>query len=258
MFRNSFELTLLALFVSLPVFLQAQCGNPDARTWENSWRSCEPSANPLPVRGTGHWIQYDLGAVYRLSKVHVWNSNEVGKLNQGFRNVVIDYLPDGTTWSELGRYQFAQGTGDLVYGGFEGFDFDGREVRYVLITALDNWGNGTCYGLSEVKFNLWNEGSEFVDEEVEEETLSEIDLYPNPANTHTTVQIESEIEAEVEVQLTNLLGQRFHRSNHRVMPGDNNFTIRLKDNIIPGFYVVSITNRFTQERMSKRLVVVQN
>ena len=248
----SFALLFLGLLSSAE--LQAQCGNPNARTWENSWRSCEPSENPHPVHGEGHWIEYDLGAVYKLSKVHVWNSNQVGKLDQGFRNVVVDYSPDGTTWSELGRYLFDQGTGDLVYGGFEGFDFEGREVRFVLITALDNWGNSSCFGLSEVKFNLWDDSRQSFSGE---EELAEISLFPNPANSYTHVRIESEAEADVEIQMTNLLGQQFYRGNHRVVPGENTFAIRLED-IIPGLYVVSVFDKTSGERSSRRLIVAQN
>lgn len=53
----------------------------------------------------------------------------------------------------LGSYEFPQGIGQAIYGGFEGFDFGGEYARYVVITANNNWG-GSCYGLAEVKFNL--------------------------------------------------------------------------------------------------------
>ena len=130
-----------------------QCVNPDLSIWNNTWQSCEFSQNPNPDRGEGHWIQYDLGAIYNLSKTHVWNTNEVGKTQNGFRNVIVDYSEDGTTWKELGTFDFSQGTGEAIYGGFEGFDFGGIPVRYVIITATSNWG-GNCFGIAEVKFNL--------------------------------------------------------------------------------------------------------
>ena len=131
----------------------AQCENPDLSIWNNTWQSCQTSQNPNPLRGEGHWIQYDFGAIYTISKAHVWNTNEVEKTQNGFRNVVVDYSLDGVTWTELGSYEFSQGTEEAIYGGFEGFDFNGEQARYVIISATSNWG-GSCYGLAEVKFNL--------------------------------------------------------------------------------------------------------
>ncbi|MEL6635401.1 MAG: fibronectin type III domain-containing protein [Bacteroidota bacterium] len=134
--------------------LAAQCSDPNPNIWQNTWQSCQASASPNPLRGEGHWIRYDLGRVYPLSKTHVWNSNELGATGVGFKNVVVDYSEDGQSWTELGAFLFPQGTGQARYGGFEGFDFGGMGARYVLITAIDNWGDASCYGLAEVKFNL--------------------------------------------------------------------------------------------------------
>ncbi|MEM6805881.1 MAG: T9SS type A sorting domain-containing protein [Bacteroidota bacterium] len=131
----------------------SQCVDPGANVWTNSWESCQPAQSPNANRGMGHWIEYDLGASRSISKVHVWNANNSTQLNNGFRNVTVDYSRDGVSWTELGSYEFPQGVGSAIYGGFEGFDLRGERARYVLITANSNWG-GSCYGLAEVKFNL--------------------------------------------------------------------------------------------------------
>lgn len=133
--------------------LFAQCDMPTG-IWENTWQSCQTSQNPNASRGVGHWVQYDFGANYTLYDTHIWNTNESGKTNMGFKNVVIDYSVDGSNWTTLGNFQFQQGTGQAEYAGFSGFGFGGATARYVVLTALDNWGHGSCYGFAEVRFNL--------------------------------------------------------------------------------------------------------
>ncbi|MEO1518937.1 MAG: discoidin domain-containing protein [Bacteroidota bacterium] len=150
------RIIILTLFCVLSLCqLQAQCGDPDASIWNDTWQSCQASKSPNPARGQGHWIQYDFGQTYQLSKAHIWNTNEIGKMAMGFRNVIVDYSQDGSDWKELGQYEWAKGTGQATYGGFEGFDFEGATARFVLITAIDNWGDQECFGLAEVKFNIW-------------------------------------------------------------------------------------------------------
>ena len=85
---------ILYIFLIATIFhgnINGQCTEPDATIWEDTWRSCTPSENPISAYGTGHWIQYNLGSARNLSKTWVWNTNEPGRLNQGFQNVKIDY-----------------------------------------------------------------------------------------------------------------------------------------------------------------------
>ncbi|MEL6863891.1 MAG: discoidin domain-containing protein [Bacteroidota bacterium] len=142
------------IFAIYFIQLQAQCVDPNASIWEDTWQSCQVSDSPNPARGEGHWIQYDFGENYALSTSYIWNTNASGESDKGFRNVVVDYSVNGEEWNELGTYEFPQAPETARYGGFQGFDFEGVSARYVLITAIDNWGHGSCYGLAEVKFNL--------------------------------------------------------------------------------------------------------
>jgi len=120
----------------------------------NAWESCTPTANPNTGRGTSHWIQYDFGQVYLLNESHIWNYNADGATGKGFKEVVIDYSSDGTTWTQIGGiYEWNQATGLVGYEGFEGPNFNGITARYVLITALNNWDNGLCHGLSKITFS---------------------------------------------------------------------------------------------------------
>lgn len=119
-------------------------------TWFDGWISCEETANPNPVHNAGHWIMYDFSQPFALHEMRVWNMNASEYTDYGLQNVVIDISSDGTTWTEHGQYVFPQGTGDPRYEGIEVMNFDSATARFVLITAINNYG-GDCYGLSEIR-----------------------------------------------------------------------------------------------------------
>ncbi|MEN0005585.1 MAG: T9SS type A sorting domain-containing protein [Bacteroidota bacterium] len=148
------NILLTIIYVSLATALAAQCFEPDASIWEDTWQSCQVSANPKAAYGNTHWVQYDFGAVRNLSKSWVWNTNAPNRLNQGFREVKIDYSIDGINWTYWGELNFPKAQGNAVYGGFPGPDLVGIQARYVLLTALSNYGDPNCAGIAEIKFNL--------------------------------------------------------------------------------------------------------
>ncbi len=119
----------------------------------SSWLSCQPTQSPNPERGISHWIQYDFGAIYALGNAEIWNYNAVNATAQGFKDVVIDFSADGVNWSNLGTYTWGQAPGTPAYTGFDMSAFNGISARYVLITALNTYGNSACAGISEIFFN---------------------------------------------------------------------------------------------------------
>ncbi len=134
--------------------LSAQCEDADASIWLDTWASCQASPNPKVEYGNTHWIQYDFGSVRNLSKTWVWNTNDPSQLQRGFQQVKVDYSTDGELWSYWGEMVFPMGSGEAVYGGFSGPDMVGIQAQYVLLTAMSNHGDASCYGLAEMKFNL--------------------------------------------------------------------------------------------------------
>ena len=149
-----YKLLCLGLILLASSPLDAQNFTPDAQIWRDTWSSCNRSANPINSYGMSHWIQYDFGDVRRLSKSWVWNANELSKLNQGFRQVKVDYSVDGRNWTHWGEMDFPKGTGEAVYGGFPGPDMVDLEARYVLLTVVSTHGDPNCAGIAEIKFNL--------------------------------------------------------------------------------------------------------
>lgn len=149
-------ITFLAIYGSFLINLPAQCANENHSTHpQDSWLSCSSSTNPNPDRGNSHWLRYDLGYIYHLTSTQFWNYNVADATNKGFKNIAIDYSTDGITWSNATTFELAQAPGTNDYTGVAGPDLSGLAARYILLTALDTWGN-SCAGLSEVKFDVDN------------------------------------------------------------------------------------------------------
>lgn len=128
--------------------------------------------------GDKAWAKVDLGKIYPLDEMWIWNMNQEKYSNRGLKNVKIEYSTDDSTWSELlppvdmvfkegvaagYPFQFAMANGvaglkatNLNDGKNSPVSFGGADVRYVRITAnpiagVGSWGS-TYFGLSELRF----------------------------------------------------------------------------------------------------------
>ena len=119
---------------------------------EAAWETCNTAANPNAVRSSaGHWILYSFDDIYRFNDTRVWNYNVPNLTNKGFKNVVVDYSLDGNTWSSIGgTYTWPQAPGTTDYTGFTGPNLNNVKAKYILISALSNYGNTSCYGFSKI------------------------------------------------------------------------------------------------------------
>jgi len=244
---------IVCLFLLNPVS-QSQCF-PDRHntTWHDGWVSCEQSPNPHGARDNSHWIMYNFSNSYALQKMHIWNSNDPLNLDQGIRNMVVDYSMDGTTWTELGSFEMSQAEGKSIYEGVEALNFEGAQAQYVLITALDNYG-GSCYGLSEVRF-------ETTDEKVSDETTPvrnenycvSLKVYPNPFVDNPTIDIQSNCVAQLAYKVTDAVGKTVFRQN---LPGQSGIGQELAMNdLVPGVYFLEVLN--SDQSIKKKLVKMQ-
>jgi regulation of enolase protein 1 (concanavalin A-like superfamily) len=109
----------------------------------------------VSAKGDPQWIQYELPEVCKLDKMLVWNSNQAMESLFGFgaKDVTIEASLDGTEWTTVGTFEFAQAPGESTYAANTTVDLGGATARYVKLTIHSNWGGlFQQYGLSEVRF----------------------------------------------------------------------------------------------------------
>lgn len=116
----------------------------------DGWVSCSTAPNPNSANGNSHWILYDLGQNKSLFTSQFWNVNHPEHLDWGIRTIRVEYSLDNTNWTTMGDFTFPQAPGQSLYEGFEGPDFEAITARYILLTALNNYG-GACSGFGELK-----------------------------------------------------------------------------------------------------------
>lgn len=222
------------------LFLQtafSQC-NPDrhSTSWYDGWVSCMATQSPNPARGISHWIMYNFNEPYSLSTSTIWNSNDPAHLDYGIQGYTVDYSSDGLLWTSLGTFSAEKANGSPFYEGIEGPDFNKAVAQYVLITALSNYG-GSCYGLSEVKFDLGS-GSNGIFNEAETSMV----IYPNPFTNKFTIKFFREgTERLNSVTIFDLTG-RIVYFNQISIPVDRNEVIldNQEMKLVPGIYTIEI------------------
>lgn len=192
----------------LPFIGQAQCLIPNhGNEAETSWQSCEMTQSSNSDRDAGHWIMYDFGHIYQIKEAIFWNFNVANELNKGVKRIAIDYSVDGDTWKLLDEFDLLQAAGEIDYEGEPAIDLRGIEMRYALITVLENWGHDDCSGFSEIRFNIGVSTTTSVDEEEEKEVEPfAVFAYPNPAEDF--IKIVSDNGHIEFVEITDVLGKR--------------------------------------------------
>lgn len=96
------------------------------------------------------WSRFDFDAPSQVEELEIWNHNQAGFTNRGFRKTKIYGTADGVNWKPLAQAELKQGgdTSQIVALGAPGTS---SAVKSIIIAAESNWG-GNVYGLSEVKF----------------------------------------------------------------------------------------------------------
>jgi hypothetical protein len=80
----------------------------------------------------------------------IWNHNQAGLTDRGFRNTKILGTADGITWHPLAALELPRANGQAAAAIPVAIPAK-EPLKAVVIAAESNWG-GTCYGLSEVRF----------------------------------------------------------------------------------------------------------
>lgn len=199
------KIYLLAIMIAIGCSDLIGQAYPDrhSTSWTDGWVSCEETESPNVKREPGHWIMYDFGDQYSLHASTIWNFNVPDTTNRGIQDIVVDYSNDGINWTEITEFTVPEAPGSAFYQGDEGPDFEGVVARYVLISVLNNYGDGNCVGMSELRINATIATSTNVPD-------GDLDLVmeanPNPASEFTTIKI-SDLEEGLNYSLTDLNGK---------------------------------------------------
>lgn len=158
------------------------------------------------MHGASHWILYDFGQAYELGQLHLWNSNHPEHLDRGMREIAIDYSVDGETWISAGVFTLEMATGQSIYEGVDGPDLAGIQAQFLLLTGLSNWG-GDCYGLSEIRVAAEQTTTNIEEPNYTGPTCFKVSTYPNPFETSSRVEIQSDCSEEIQYSLIDVFGK---------------------------------------------------
>ena len=229
---------LVIALVMVTEMIYGQCfPNRHSTNFFDGWASCEPAANPNPIRPVSHFILYDFNKVYKLGQMQIWNANDPSNLDWGMRDVAIDYSIDGETWLHAGDFTFPQASGLSTYEGDDGPYLYEVEARYLLITGLSNYG-GKCFGLSEMRVS----GERVILSDAEEITslnCVEISMYPNPFAEKITLEMEAGCSGEVRYVLYDALGHEL-TSETNSLNGGQNKKVEIGRDLPAGSYLLYI------------------
>ena len=183
--------------------LSAQCIEETHSAYpEQGWVSCQTSQAPVADRGDVHWLQYDLGYVYPLENLKIWNHNVWGEIERGVQEINLDFSLDGNSWTSFGPITIEQAPGSWKYTGASEVALGEIPARYVLISVASTWGDGACAGIAEIRFDL----GEMV--ATEEEIVSEsLNVFPNPATDHIFINADN-ITSEDQVVILDAMGRQ--------------------------------------------------
>ncbi len=203
------------------------------------------------------WWQVDLGALYELSSIQVYNRTEgTARLNDFY--ILTSSNP--YTSGNLGNAR-SNSNNERYVSGQAGtpttWNFSGAPVRYVRIQRT---GNGYAT-IAEVKVNGClvslpenNIHSFEAPSKDETATLLVSDLFPNPTTGEVFSKIESSTKKEISIQVVNILGQVNLQQKMQLEAGQNNLQLDL-DKLENGIYNVIIYDGI--HYISKQLVIAK-
>ncbi len=243
-------LILAAIIMTNVYEIACQCF-PDRHntSYADAWISCNKSVNPNPVHSTSHWIMYDLGYVYVLGQMHIWNCNIPEIQEAGVRRLAVDYSMDGVQWTTWGDTELESTDASGFYEGQEGPDFDGLEARYILLTVKEDLG-ADCACLSEIRIKTSGLSTSTDDPWIPGTALK---LFPNPAQDKVIVTLHIQEAVEGTLEVSNLSGVIVHAQNVRTLPGLNDFTVPV-NGLPPGLYVAVFSS--LKEHVSEQFSVI--
>ena len=258
--------TILVFFILISSTLPGQ-NDRHSTSMQDAWLSCTASPNPNTARGSGHWIMYDFKDVYSLGEATFWNFNTPTRLNHymnmpwsynllqgaledGLKDVVIDFSIDGIQWQEWGRFTIPKANGSGFYQGVPGPDFNGKIARYVLITARNNHG-GTCYGLGE--FRVKATPASVSETEDNDKSAVLVSISPNPAKDLINIGLEYFPAGEVQYLLYDIKGQLITQGDWSVTSSLENYSLSVSQ-YNSGHYILHVQGKDLTKSVSFEII----
>lgn len=119
---------------------------------------------------------------------------------------------------------------DYIPGQTGGF---GSSPSSVYAVNIDKADVGVYKNTTEIYQNLWNA------EGIQDNTLSELKIFPNPASNNVTINMMAKETGSATLRVTNIMGQVVYTENIAVENGNNQYQINVS-NFGAGFYIVNI------------------
>lgn len=125
------------------------------------WHTVEnprPSSPDPGLPNSAGWVRFNFTAPQYVDQIRIWNMNQAGLTNRGFRKMRMYGTSDGMEWFALTATPdivLPKATGQPVTASIDFFNaHPERPLRCVVIWADPQEGNhgGNCYGLSAVRF----------------------------------------------------------------------------------------------------------
>jgi hypothetical protein len=241
---------LLYIAFSFAIIFNGTCQCfPDRHStaWYDGWISCEKTENPNETRPESHWILYDFGTVMEMYNLYLWNVNAPEYLNFGIQTAHIDYSEDGVNWKEYGEIALSQGTGENTYEGEEVLNFNGKEAKFLLITANTTYGS-ECAGFAEIRLEV---DSVETQEPQDTNTVATdsicivADVYPNPVVTNEIfVTMTQQCVPAVHYRLTDASGRTVVPSSPIAL--NEQVEILNGRKILAGVYILELTSNYAK------------
>ncbi len=113
------------------------------------------------------WLVFDLGAIKRVTAVVIWNHNQLNEADRGVKKLAIYYSekadPSEGDWILVGNYQLTRAGCVETQTATDTLSLGELSARKIKFEILENYGDPSVVGLSEVIFFA-------------EETSSELEL----------------------------------------------------------------------------------
>lgn len=235
------KLIYISILMMSSYLLSAQCySDRHSTNWFDGWVSCHSKTSPNPSNTAGHWLLYDLGNRYKIDKLKIWNSNDPSHLDWGMKEVKVDYSKDSIVWKTIGILDLEKATGTNRYEGMDWLNVSIPDAKFILLTAVSNFGRDSCYGLAEIRFSAEKLNLTKVNELSENENI-QTTVSPNPFTELFYTHIVTSNPEILSYQCTDITGKIY--TSGSIQMEKSNYILKIETkNWPPGSYVLSVRN----------------